>query len=141
MSEISFGSILDGVSLALHAAFPPPVQIHGGDVEQGISPGDFNVVMAGGVHAQELGQRYKRTPVVDVLYYPHEGKSECYAVAEKLTAVLESIVTPEGDTVHASSCEWNITDGVLHMLVSYRHFAYRHVEEIAMGELKIEQKG
>ena len=44
MSEISFKSIYDGVSLALHAAFPA-VQVHGGNVKQGLNPGDLNVVM------------------------------------------------------------------------------------------------
>ena len=37
MSEISFSSIYDGVSLALHAAFPA-VQVHGGNVKQGLNP-------------------------------------------------------------------------------------------------------
>ena len=45
MSEISFNSIFDGVSLAVHAAFPAPVQVHGGEVKQGLKPGDFNVTM------------------------------------------------------------------------------------------------
>lgn len=44
MSEISFSSIYDGVSLALHAAFPS-VQVHGGNVKQGLNPGDLNVIM------------------------------------------------------------------------------------------------
>jgi len=141
MSEISFNSIRDGVTRALHAAFPAPVQIHGGDVKQGLRPGDFNVVMPGAGHRQELGQRYKRTPTLDVIYYPREDKTECYSMADQLTAVLESITTPEGDIVHATSCTWSVTDGVLHVLLTYDHFAYRPREEIMMGELKIDQRG
>ncbi len=141
MSEISFNSILDGVTLALHAAFPPPVQIHGGDVKQGLHPGDFNVVMPGAGHKQEVGRRYKRTPTVDVIYYPRKDNAECYDVADQLTAVLESVTTPEGDIVHASSCTWNVTDGVLHMLVGYDHFVYKPREEILMETLKIDQRG
>lgn len=141
MSEISFNSIRDGVTLALHAAFPAPAQIHGGDVKQGIQAGDFNVVMSGAGHRQEVGRRYKRTPTVDVIYYPHEDNSECYDVADQLTAVLESITTPEGAVVHAASCEWTVEDGVLHMLLAYDHFVYRSHEEVMMGELKIDQRG
>ena len=44
MSEINFNSIYDGVSLALHAAFPNS-NVHGGEVKQGLKPGDFNVIM------------------------------------------------------------------------------------------------
>ena len=141
MSEINFNSIRDGVSLALHAAFPAPAQIHGGDVKQGLKAGDFNVVMPGAGHKQEVGQRYKRTPTVDVIYYPRKDTTECYDVADQLTAVLESITTPEGDIVHATSCTWSVTDGVLHMLLTYDHFVYRPREEIMMGELKIDQRG
>ncbi|MDE6261589.1 MAG: hypothetical protein K2M42_12190 [Oscillospiraceae bacterium] len=141
MSEISFNSIFDGVSRALHAAFPPPTQIYGDEVKQDLKPGDFNVVMSGAGHKQEVGRRYKRTPTIDVIYYPREDNAECYDIADQLTAVLESITTPEGDVVHATSCTWAVTDGVLHVLLTYDHFVYRPREEVMMGELKIDQKG
>ena len=141
MSEISFNSVRDGVSLALHAAFPAPAQIHGGGVKQGLKAGDFSVVMPGAGHRQELGRRYRRTATVDVIYYPRKDNAECYGVADKLTAVLESITTPEGDIAHASSCTWNVTDGVLHVQLTYDHFVYRPREEVMMGELKIDQGG
>ena len=141
MSEISFNSIRDGVTLALHAAFPSPVRIHGGNVKQGLNAGDFNVVMPSAGHRQEVGRRYKRTPTVDVLYYPREDNAECYAIADQLTAVLESITTPEGDIVHATNCTWDVTDGVLHVQLAYDHFVYRPHEEVMMGELTIDQRG
>ena len=112
MSEISFNSIRDGVSLALHTAFPAPAEIHGGNVKQGLKAGDFNVVMPGAGHRLEVGRWYKRTPTVDVIYYPRKDSAECYAVADKLTAVLESITTPEGIVVHATNCTWSVTDGI-----------------------------
>lgn len=141
MSEISFNSILDGVSLALHAAFPGPVQVHGDEVKQGLQPGDFNVIMPGATHAQEVGLRYRRTPTLDVIYYPKQGQAECCAVADQLTTVLESITTPEGDVVHATSCEWTVTSGVLHVLVTYDHFVRISQEQDMMETLKIEQEG
>lgn len=141
MSEISFNSIFDGVSLAVHAAFPAPVQVHGGEVKQGLKPGDFNVTMPAASHAQEVGPRYRRSPTLDVIYYPKRDIAECYAVADRLTAALESITTPEGDVVHATSCEWTVTGGVLHVLVTYDHFVRVPQEHIMMETLKIEQEG
>ena len=73
--------------------------------------------------------------------YPRKDSAECYAVADKLTAVLESITTPEGYVVHATSCTWNVTDGVLHVLVAYDHHVYKPREEIMMETLKIDQRG
>lgn len=141
MSEITFNSIFDGVSLAVHAAFPAPVQVHGGEVKQGLQPGDFNVIMPGADHTHEVGPRYRRSPTLDVIYYPRHDAAECYAVADQLTAVLDSITTPEGDVLHATSCEWTVTGGVLHVLVTYDHFVRVPQEHIMMETLKIEQEG
>ena len=54
MAEINFNSIYDGVSLALHAAFPA-AQVHGGNVKQGFKAGVFNVIMPGAGHGKEVG--------------------------------------------------------------------------------------
>jgi hypothetical protein len=140
MSEINFNSIYDGVSLALHAAFPS-VQVHGGEVKQGLKPGDFNVIMPSAGNSKEVGQRYRRTPLVDVIYYPKNGAAECYDVAHQLTKVLDSITTPQGDIIHASNMEWNITDDVLHMTMRYDHIVRIPQEHDMMETLTIEQEG
>lgn len=140
MAEINFNSIFDGVSLALHAAFPAS-QVHGGNVKQGLKPGDFNVIMPGAGHAKEVGHRYRRTPLVDVIYYPTGGEVDCYDKAHQMVQALGSITTPEGDIIHASSCEWKLTDGVLHVLLQYDHFVRVPQEQPLMETLKIEQEG
>lgn len=141
MSEINFNSIYDGVSLALHAVFPPPCKVHGGNVKQGLKPGDINVVMPTAGHVKQLGQRYERTPALDVIYYPRAGAAECYDMAHKLTTALQDITTPEGDLLHCTACEWTVTDGVLHVLVSYTHHVYTPVEQPLMETLTLKQEG
>lgn len=140
MSEINFKSIYDGVSLALHAAFPA-VQIHGGNVKQGLSPGDLNVVMPSAGHTRQVGSRYLRTPTLDVIYYPKNGAVECCEVADQLTVLLQDITTPEGDLIHCTNCEWTIEEGVLHVLVSYDHHIYTPREQVNMETLDIEMEG
>lgn len=139
MAEINFNSIFDGVSLALHANFPA-CKVHGGNVKQGLSPGDFNVVMPSAGHTKEVGQRYRRKPVVDVIYY---GRSEadCYDIAGRLTVLLGSITTPEGDIIHTTSCECTVGNGVLHVLLSYDHHILIVQEYVTMETLHIEQEG
>ena len=128
MSEISFKSIYDGVSLALHAAFPA-VQVHGGNVKQGLNPGDLNVVMPSAGQSKQVGERFLRTPTLDVIYYPKVGVAECCEVADQLTMLLRDITTPEGDLIHCTNCEWTIEEGVLHVLVSYDHpVSYTHLD-------------
>lgn len=141
MSEVNFSSIYDGVSLALHAAFPA-AHVHGGNVKQGLRPGDFNVVMPGAGHTKEVGQRYRRTPTVDVIYYAKAGEAECYDMAHRLSFILESIATPEGDIIHATSCEWTLAEDVLHVLLHYDHFVRPALpEQENMGTLKINEEG
>lgn len=140
MSEINFNSIFDGVSLALHAAFPAS-KVHGGNVKQGLSPGDFNVVLLSAGHTKEVGQRYKRTPVVDVIYYPAGGEVDCYDKADKLTQLLDSIKTPQGDTIHAASCEWQVDGDVLHVFLRYDHSIFIVQTHDLMETLHIEQEG
>lgn len=140
MSEINFNSIYDGVSLALHAAFPDS-KVHGGATAQGVSPGDFNVVMPGASQIKEVGDRYRRTPTVDVIYYPAGGAADCHDKAHQVVQALWNITTPEGDIIHARSCEWEMTDDVLHIFFQYDHFVRVPREQDLMETLKIEQEG
>lgn len=143
MSAISFNSIFNGVSLALYTAFPPPVQVHSGPVKQGLKPGDFNVIMLRSGHSKEMGQRYKRTPLLDVAYYPQTDAepAECYDMADRLTRLLGSITTPEGDVIHATTCEWSMDGDVLHVLVRYDHCVHIPLDEAVMETLQIKQEG
>lgn len=142
MSNINFNSIYDGVSLVLHASFPNQ-QVHSGGVRQGIKPGDFNVVMPNAGHTKEVGQRYRRTPAVDVIYFPKTRpcSAECYDMAHQLTGLLGSITTPQGDIIHATSNEWQVDNGVLHVLLRYDHCVYIPQEQVHMETLKIKQEG
>lgn len=146
MAEISYNSILDGVSLALKAAVPE-ADIYAGDVVQGLDTGDFNVVMRSAGEQRGLGRRRLRTPEVEVIYYPEQGMEECCAMAQRLSAALEDIVTPEGDALHCSSCTWTVEDQVLRLRAGYRHFVF--LEDAAaqapeeterMEEWSLEQK-
>ena len=139
MAKINFKSIFDGVSLAVNAAFPDS-KVHGGETSQGVAAGDFNVTLASAEHNKEVGQRFKRTPLVDVIYYPANGAADCYDKADALTLALESITTPEGDIIHATSCNWKVEDDVLHVLLTYDHHIYIPQTHEPMETLRIEQE-
>jgi hypothetical protein len=63
MSNISFNSILDGVSLKLRSAYPT-AQIWSGNVKQNLKDRDFNVVMPLATHTGQLGTRAERRPYI-----------------------------------------------------------------------------
>lgn len=141
MAEIRYNSVYDAVTLALHAAFPPPIKIHGGEVQQGLTPGDFTVVMPTLSQVPQLGTRYRRGVTVDVVYYPRRGDAESYDIADRLTQALELITTPAGDQFRGRNLRFERVDGVLHALVEYPHYVYEEHQEIPMEDLTLRQEG
>lgn len=130
MSKITFNSIYDGVSLLLHHYYPT-AQIHGGNVKQGLRDGDFNVIIPISTHTGEMGIRARREPVILIRYYPSDvgGYAECAAIADILTTLLGSITTPEGDVVHGGAMRWEVVDGVMHFIITYRHLVFVAADE------------
>lgn len=123
--EISFNQIFDGVTLALHEAFPE-AQIHGEIVRQGLEAGDFNVQLVSMSEAVQLGSRAERSITFDVIYFPagNDGIETCMDVLHRLPNVLSTITTPNGDKVHCLKLDGSMKEDILHCIVSYPHFVY-----------------
>jgi hypothetical protein len=137
MAEIDFTQIFDGVTLALHRAFPT-VNIHGETVDQDLHPGDFNVLPIAPSHTAQMGARAKKAITFDVIYYPTNsgGRSECLERANELPGILGTITTPNGDKVHCYKFEHTIDDEVLHCIVTYQYFVYSSESKDAMETIK-----
>ncbi len=144
MSEISYNSVFDGISLALHNAYPDR-EVRASEVNQGLNRGDFTVALVSAGHSKQVGRRYLRSPVFDVIYYPKaEGvmrSAECIGIADFVTLLLGNITTPEGDVIHGTVLDWTITDGVLHVPVRYDHHIYIPQDVETMETLTIQQEG
>ncbi len=140
MSEISTQKILDGITLALHEQWPES-HIYCDEVEQGLVPGDFNVILITSSQRQLVGGRYRRIPLFDVLYYPKKGREECYEIADALSLLLNLISLPEGDLLRGTGIDFEVVDGVLHFYVRYNHVIYRGEKGEIMETLEINQGG
>lgn len=140
MADITSKLILDGITLALREAFPN-AQITSDRVEQGLEEPAFIVLMVTSEQSELPSMRYRRTPQYDIIYFPKNGREDCYSVADTLWGVLEVITLPNGDSVRGSNISAEITDDVLHVLVNYAHNAYKVVDEVDMEELTFTQEG
>ncbi len=140
MAEISFNAVFDAVTTALHKAFPG-AHVFGETVKQGLSPGDFNVLPIKGMHEKALGLRSKRVSTFDVIFYPTDegGRAECLEIAQALPEVLGSITTSGGDKLYCGKFDVNITDDVLHCIVSYTHFVYVPKDDPEMKNIEIKE--
>lgn len=136
MSELNFTSIYRGVRLALQAEFPEN-QIYGEFLEQELEPGAFNVVVSTAGHSKEVGARYRSAMTLDVTYSPRAGTAECCDIAQQVILALGSVVLPEGDMLHCTSCQWEMRERVLHVMVSYTYRSYIPQEETVMESLQI----
>lgn len=139
MAEIDSNQIYDGLTFALHRAFPG-ARIYGGIIEQGLKDGDFNVLPILMGHAEQAVGRVQNKPTFDIVYYPSiaGGREECLRVAHVLSWELRIIQTPKGDKIHCSSFETNIEADALHCIVSYPYFAYMPETRDPMESLEIE---
>lgn len=140
MAEISTKKILDGITRALRSEFPKQ-QIFDDEIRQGLNPGAFNVILVNASQQQIVGERYRRIPLFDVLYYPKCGREECLEIADRLSLLLNVISLPEGDLIRSTGLEFEIIDGVLHFYVRYAHYILRTTEEETMDDLKLIQGG
>lgn len=138
MAELDYNQIYDGVSLALHRAFPA-VQVHGGTVKQDLQPGDFNVLPITTSENAQISTRAQRSIVFDVIYYPPDtgSREDCLDMQHRLPGVIGTITTPNGDKVHCLKFEGNITDDTLHCVVSYPHFVYTIPDSDVMETLTL----
>ena len=139
--ELDYNQIFDGITLALHAAFPDK-QIFGGTVRQGVQPGDLNVVPVNINETAQIGTRAQRTAIFDVIYYPPDAQSmeACLDMQHKITQALGTVTTPNGDKVHCLRFSCTIED-VLHCTATYPHFVYKAVATDKMEHLTVESTG
>ena len=135
--ELDYNQIFDGVSLALHAAFPTK-NIFGGTVYQGLQKDSLNVVPVNTAEESHIATRSFRSVTFDVIYYPPDvdGIEACLEMQHKLSQILETITTPNGDKIHGLHFR-GTTDETLHFIVTYPHFVYRPAEQNAMEHLTV----
>ena len=138
--EIDFNQIYDGVTLALHRAFPT-VQVHGRTVKQDLHPGDFNVLPISTSETAQIGTRAQRGITFDVIYYPPDtgSREACLDMLHELPGVIGTITTPNGDKLHCLKFDGNIEEDALHCIVAYPHFVYTQPTGDAMETLTIQQ--
>lgn len=139
MAEISTQAVMDAVTLAIRAAYPNALILHE-EATQGIQPGTFLVQLVKAEQQPLLGQRYRRMPLLDVVYFSADSAEACTQVGDTLSIVLETVKTPGGDLLHGSGINWNIEDGVLHCMVLYPHHVFRPQERTEMETLRVKEE-
>ena len=126
--------IIQAISIAIHGAFGDGYKIHANSIEQGLEEPCFLIVLINYTKEQLLGNRSIRRLPFDIHFFPSQGESQCWEVADKLMNALNIITTVDGEKFAGSSMDAEIVDGVLHFRVNFNFIA--SVSDVAMDKME-----
>lgn len=121
MGQVTVNNIIDGICTAINDEFGNDYEIYTEVVEQGLKNPCFTVSCVRSDIAQRLGNRYKRTNLFCIYYFPSdsiEKRLPAQDVKERLYNTLEYI-TVDNDLTRGTKMEGTIVDNVLSFMVNY----------------------
>lgn len=135
--------IINGISVKLNQVFGDGYEIYAdNDVVQGLNEPCFFISVLQPSQTNFLGQRYFREHPFDVHYFPKTSGDnvELQAMGSELFDALEYITLLNGDSVHGTSMNYEVVDGVLHFKVNYNLFLRKEEIKDSMESISIDEK-
>ena len=121
--------IVNGIGLKLSKSFNG-INIHKEELEQGFEEPCFFIDLLNPSEKQIIGNRYLRSYLFDIVYFPKKKSSEeTFEVLDKLYSVLEYIELDDSTLIRGIDRNSREEDKVLHFFVTYEMFIYKLDEE------------
>lgn len=122
-------NITDGICIAINGEFGENYEIYTETVKQGLEAPCFSILCVNPTSKQFLGNRYYRTNLFCIHYFPgtDEPKAECMAVMERLYLALEYI-SVDGQLFRGTNMHGEMSDDALSFFVNYDTFVFREAE-------------
>ena len=121
--------IVNGIGLKLSKSFNG-IDIHKEELEQGFEEPCFFIDLLNPSEKQIIGNRYLRSYLFDIAYFPKKKSSEeIFEVLDKLYSVLEYIELDDGTLIRGIERSSREEDRILHFLITYEIFIYKLDEE------------
>lgn len=121
--------IVNGIGLKLSKSFNG-INIHKEELEQGFEEPCFFIDLLNPSEKQIIGNRYLRSYLFDIVYFPKKKSSEeIFEVLDKLYSVLEYIELDDGTLIRGIERSSREEDRILHFLITYEIFIYKLDEE------------
>ena len=135
--------VVNGVIAAIKTAFPS-VDVFDEPVDQGIVEPSFVVRCVRPGQEQFLGRRYRKTHLIEIVYFPPAGErfTNCNAVSEQLFDALE-VIQAGNDPIRGWNMDSHYSEdnNALIFTVNYNYFVIRENNADLMDTLHIEWKG
>ena len=121
--------IVNGIGLKLSKSFNG-IDIHKEELEQGFEEPCFFINLLNPSEKQIIGNRYLRSYLFDIVYFPKKKSSEeIFEVLDKLYSVLEYIELDDGTLIRGIERSSREEDRILHFFITYEMFIYKLDEE------------
>nr|DAX65488.1 MAG TPA: tail completion protein [Caudoviricetes sp.] len=121
--------IVNGIGLKLSKSFNG-INIHKEELEQGFEEPCFFIDLLNPSEKQIIGNRYLRSYLFDIVYFPKKKSSEeIFEVLDKLYSVLEYIELDDGTLIRGIERSSREEDRILHFFITYEMFIYKLDEE------------
>jgi hypothetical protein len=121
--------IVNGIGLKLSKSFNG-IDIHKEELEQGFEEPCFFIDLLNPSEKQIIGNRYLRSYLFDIAYFPKKKSSEeIFEVLDKLYSVLEYIELDDGTLIRGIERSSREEDRILHFFITYEMFIYKLDEE------------
>lgn len=140
---ISLNNIVSGISKAIFDEFGSEYEIYTENANQDLKEPCFMILLTEPSIKQKLGNRYYRTNLCTVHYFPKDllnARAECFEVEERLMSCLEYIRV-DGDLTRGKGMHSEISDNVLCFMLNYDMFVLKDkLKADQMEHLKQESK-
>ena len=121
--------IVKGIGLKLSKSCNG-IDIHKEELEQGFEEPCFFIDLLNPSEKQIIGNRYLRSYLFDIVYFPKKKSSEeIFEVLDKLYSVLEYIELDDGTLIRGIERSSREEDRILHFFITYEMFIYKLDEE------------
>lgn len=121
--------IINGIAVKLNQAFGSDYTIYKENVKQGLKEPCFFILPLEPTQEAKLPNRYLRTYPLDIHYFPKNGKSEMYEVAEILFLELE-YVNVLANLIRGTKMRYELVDNVLHFFITYEFFIKKEMDAV-----------
>lgn len=132
---MEINDIVVAISRKLQEAFGNSYKKYTDEVPQGFKTPAFFIQFLSFEHIQQIGNRWKVTPLFNVQYFPRNGASESASMTLKVQQALKDVTLVNGTKMLARGANSEVVDGIAHNFMRFDFFLQEVEVKTLMGSL------
>ena len=133
---MEINDIITAISIKLHQSFGDGYKKYNDEIPQGFETPAFFIQFLSLEHIQQIGGRWKVTPLFNVQYFPKHGASESSNMTLKLQQALKVVKLVNGAQMLARGTNSEVVDGIAHNFMRFDFFLQEIEAKVLMGSLE-----